>query len=69
MWGWTGSSTCVDPKFYRPAEVDLLVGDPAKAASKLGWQPTVTFTELVHLMAEADLQALQSGQIHTPHIG
>lgn len=46
-----------DPKFYRPAEVDLLVGDPAKAGEKLGWEPTVSFRELVRLMVQADLEA------------
>jgi GDPmannose 4,6-dehydratase len=44
-----------DPKFYRPAEVDLLVGDPSKAGAKLGWEPTVSFRELVRLMVQADL--------------
>ncbi|MFM6154071.1 MAG: GDP-mannose 4,6-dehydratase, partial [Sphaerospermopsis kisseleviana] len=39
-------------------EVDLLIGDPTKARQKLGWQPSVTFKELVSLMVEADLQAL-----------
>ena len=48
-----------DPKFYRPAEVDLLVGDAAKAGAKLGWEPTVDFRSLVRLMVDADLQALQ----------
>jgi len=44
-----------DPRFYRPAEVDLLVSDPAKANTGLGWKPTVNFEELVTLMVEADL--------------
>lgn len=48
----------VDEKFYRPAEVDLLIGDPSKAHAKLGWEPSVTFKELVELMVEADLAAL-----------
>ncbi len=47
-----------DERYLRPAEVDLLIGDPAKAKTQLGWEPTVTFEELVHLMVEADLQAL-----------
>ncbi|TVP71214.1 MAG: GDP-mannose 4,6-dehydratase [Leptolyngbya sp. LCM1.Bin17] len=47
-----------DERYLRPAEVDLLIGDPAKAKTKLGWEPTVTFEELVHLMVQADLQAL-----------
>ncbi len=46
-----------DPRYLRPAEVELLIGDPRKAQEKLGWQPSVTFTELVHLMVDADLQA------------
>ncbi|MFZ6029622.1 MAG: GDP-mannose 4,6-dehydratase [Chloroflexota bacterium] len=45
-----------DPKFMRPAEVDLLVGDPAKAKEKLGWAPATSFEELVTLMVEAELQ-------------
>jgi GDPmannose 4,6-dehydratase len=48
----------VDEKFYRPAEVDLLIGDSGKAHAKLGWEPIVTFRELVELMVEADLAAL-----------
>lgn len=48
----------VDEKFYRPAEVDLLIGDPRKAHAKLGWEPTVSFRELIELMVEADLAAL-----------
>ncbi len=44
-----------DNKFDRPAEVDLLIGDPAKAREKLGWEPTVRFPELVRMMVEADL--------------
>ncbi len=47
-----------DDRYLRPTEVDLLIGDPAKAKAKLGWEPSVTFTELVHLMVDADLQAL-----------
>ncbi len=49
----------VDPKYYRPAEVDLLVGNPAKARRVLGWEPTVTFEQLVRLMVDADLALLQ----------
>jgi len=48
-----------DPKFYRPAEVDLLVGDPTKAKEKLQWEPEVGFTELVHMMVEANLAMLR----------
>jgi GDPmannose 4,6-dehydratase len=55
-----------DPRFYRPAEVDLLVGDPSKAGRVLGWEPTVDFRQLVRLMVDADLAMLQNGQ-HTPN--
>jgi GDPmannose 4,6-dehydratase len=44
-----------DPRFMRPAEVDLLVADPRRAREELGWAPTVGFTELVRMMVEADL--------------
>jgi GDPmannose 4,6-dehydratase len=48
-----------DPKFYRPAEVDRLVGDPDKAQRVLGWKPRVTFRELIRMMVDADMKALQ----------
>ncbi|MFQ5645873.1 MAG: GDP-mannose 4,6-dehydratase [bacterium] len=47
----------IDPRYFRPAEVDLLLGDSAKARKKLGWQPKVTFKELVRIMVDADLKA------------
>jgi GDPmannose 4,6-dehydratase len=59
----------VDPKFYRPAEVDLLVGNPEKASRVLGWKPSVGFRELVQLMVEADLTTLTASGNHTPHVG
>jgi GDPmannose 4,6-dehydratase len=49
----------IDPKFYRPAEVDLLIGDPAKAKKALGWEPQVSFKVLVHMMVDADLAELK----------
>ncbi|MEX0874647.1 MAG: GDP-mannose 4,6-dehydratase [Actinomycetota bacterium] len=49
----------IDPRHFRPAEVDHLVGDASKARAKLGWEPKVGFTELVHMMVEADLKAEQ----------
>jgi GDPmannose 4,6-dehydratase len=52
-----------DSRYMRPAEVDLLVGDSSKARKKLGWEPTVTFAELVRLMVDADLQLLEDGEI------
>ena len=58
----------VDSKFYRPAEVDLLVSDPSKARRVLGWEPTVSFQELVHMMVDADLETLQKAGNHTPRL-
>ena len=52
----------IDPKFLRPAEVDLLVGDPGKAGAKLGWEPEVTFKGLIEMMVDADFEALKSGR-------
>jgi len=49
-----------DPRFMRPAEVDLLISDPAKARSELGWEPAVSFEELVTMMVDADLKRLQA---------
>jgi len=49
----------VDPAYLRPAEVDHLVGDATKAGRVLGWEPTVTFRQLVRMMVDADLQALR----------
>jgi GDPmannose 4,6-dehydratase len=45
----------IDPRYYRPAEVDLLLGDGGKAREKLGWSPRVSFSGLVHMMVDADL--------------
>ena len=52
----------VDPKFFRPAEVDQLLGSPAKIKKALHWDPKVSFKELVKMMAESDLKLLQSGK-------
>lgn len=46
----------IDPKFYRPAEVEQLLGNPAKAKEKLGWEPKVKFAELVDIMTDADMK-------------
>lgn len=46
----------IDPAYFRPAEVDLLIGDPAKARKIMGWEPKVKFKELVELMVDADLE-------------
>jgi GDPmannose 4,6-dehydratase len=51
----------IDPKYYRPAEVDLLVGDSSKAKRELGWEPKTTFKALARLMVDEDVAALQHG--------
>jgi GDPmannose 4,6-dehydratase len=51
----------VSPKFYRPAEVELLIGDPAKAYDKLGWKPQTTLEQLCQMMVEADLARNERG--------
>lgn len=48
-----------DERFMRPAEVDLLIGDPAKAEEKLGWKPQVTFEQMIQMMVESDLERLK----------
>ena len=60
----------IDPKYYRPAEVDLLVGDCTKARDELGWEHSVSFEELVRLMVDADLAMLEETepQHTTPNI-
>ncbi|MCG3115715.1 MAG: GDP-mannose 4,6-dehydratase [Candidatus Manganitrophus sp. SA1] len=49
----------IDPRYFRPAEVDLLIGDASKAKKKLGWEPKVRFEDLVRIMVEADLSAVK----------
>jgi GDPmannose 4,6-dehydratase len=57
----------IDAAYVRPAEVDLLIGDPSKAARDLGWKPTTTFEELIRLMTRADLELLsRSGTAAAP---
>lgn len=51
----------VNPRFYRPAEVELLIGDPAKATRELGWKPSTTLEELCQMMVEADLRRNAAG--------
>ncbi|MCX7681426.1 MAG: GDP-mannose 4,6-dehydratase [Anaerolineae bacterium] len=51
-----------DERFFRPAEVDLLVGDASKARRKLGWEPRVSFEELLCMMVDADLRAIEQGE-------
>ncbi len=58
---WREYVVC-DPQFFRPAEVDLLVGDASKAHAELGWEPSVKFEELIQLMVDADMKALQTNK-------
>ena len=51
----------VDPKYFRPTEVDILIGDPAKAERVLGWKPEITFEGLVKEMVEEDVNLLLAG--------
>lgn len=51
----------VDPKYFRPTEVDILIGNPAKATAKLGWKPTTLFKDLVNEMVAADLAEVDRG--------
>lgn len=51
-----------DPKYFRPAEVDMLVGDASKAGKALGWEPTVAFKQLVEMMVDEDIKAIQEGR-------
>jgi GDPmannose 4,6-dehydratase len=53
----------VDPRYIRPADVDLLVSDPAKAHRVLGWQPSISFQHLVAMMVESDLKRLQAEEL------
>jgi GDPmannose 4,6-dehydratase len=55
-----------DKRYERPAEVDLLVGNPAKAKKQLGWEPKVRFEALVRIMVEADLAACRLGETALP---
>jgi GDPmannose 4,6-dehydratase len=58
-----------DQKYFRPAEVDLLVGDAGKAGRVLEWKPAVTFRDLVRIMVDADLQTVRQTGNHTPRVG
>ncbi|MGH9441849.1 MAG: GDP-mannose 4,6-dehydratase [Thermoanaerobaculia bacterium] len=58
---WT-KYVVADPKFVRPAEVDLLISNPRRAREELGWTPTVTFRELVEMMVDADIQNVRGGR-------
>ena len=53
----------VDPKYFRPTEVDTLLGDPSKAKQKLGWEPKITFESLVREMTRSDLEQAKRDEL------
>ena len=57
----------IDPRYFRPAEVETLLGDPTKAKEKLGWEPKVTFEELVSEMVRVDLEKAQCDELVKEH--
>ena len=57
----------VDPQYFRPTEVDILLGDASKAKRAFGWEPTTRFEALVKLMVDADIEALASGKLDVGH--
>jgi GDPmannose 4,6-dehydratase len=59
----------IDPRYFRPAEVDLLLGDPTKARTILGWEPKVSFKELVKVMVEGDMKLAEREQRTRQHEG
>jgi len=64
--GYDASGNCivaVDPRYFRPAEVETLLGDPSKAKEKLGWVPKITFSELVSEMVREDLRSAQKDEL------
>jgi GDPmannose 4,6-dehydratase len=69
-FGYVGLPTAphvvVDPKLFRPAEVDILVGDASRAKANLGWTPTSSFQEMIFMMVEADLKRLSHSAESTP---
>ena len=64
--GYDNTGKCrvaVDPRYFRPTEVESLLGDPSKARQKLGWFPRISFTELVAAMVQEDLQIAQRDEL------
>ncbi len=58
----------IDPKFYRPAEVELLLADPSKAEKEMGWKPKTDLKQLVGMMVESDLELAQREAAESPRI-
>lgn len=68
--GFNAAGKCVvavDPRYFRPAEVETLLGDPSKARAKLGWKPKVSFRELVAEMVREDLKAAERDELVKRH--
>jgi GDPmannose 4,6-dehydratase len=68
--GYDASGNCivaVDPRYFRPTEVETLLGDPTKAREKLGWTPKVTFKELVAEMVREDLKSAERDELVKTH--
>jgi GDPmannose 4,6-dehydratase len=68
--GWDAGGRCIvaiDPRYYRPAEVDALLGDATKARTRLGWKPRVKFGELVAEMAREDLREAERESLMKKH--
>jgi GDPmannose 4,6-dehydratase len=59
----------IDPRYFRPAEVDLLLGDSAKARQKFGWVPRTSFRELVRMMVDSDMALAQREAMQTTALG
>ena len=57
----------IDPRYFRPAEVDSLLGDPTKARKELGWEPRISFEELVSEMVDADLTLAERDELVKRH--
>ena len=68
--GYDPGGNCIvviDPRYYRPTEVDALLGDPSKAKEKLGWEPKVAFKELIKEMMESDLEHAKKDALVKKH--
>jgi len=68
--GYDSAGNCivaVDPRYFRPTEVETLLGDPSKARAKLGWTPRVSFEELVSEMVREDLKAAERDELVKRH--
>lgn len=59
----------IDPRYFRPAEVDLLLGDSSKARKAFGWEPRTSFQELVRMMVESDMVLAQREAMHSTPLG